>query len=644
VANNRNRNGEVYGFVRYAKVRDVDKLLKAVNNVCFGQYCVRAVLARFDRKRERRGVEMSGGVVEGEKKEGGGRRDGEGDGVRVGSVLVKVRDRKQPGEEGDGGENGAVRLEGHVGRLASTDKSVLQTRLLQKYRSCEEDFKWVTRGLIGTVTDGTAIPIIQNRVEDAGFKDIDVIPLGADKVFVHSLSGANVTEVVNEARPFFDLIFSSLIGWTKDVMPFQRGAWLRLYGIPIHAWNENFFKLCVFDCGRYLRTDNCSLNRERFDYARVLIATSSIEIVNVSEQLLIDGAMVSIKITEEWGFNFGDDVCLYDEDDKSTTSSQGNVEIRDDFALDDNVVEMVDKIVNDLVHADVDGMKMTEVEPTTSREVRPNVTAMASSSENCVSAAFTKGSEMDKVGITRTSTSNGGYFEAGDGAKENEESALRIDEYAVVHRNSRHASSQSSEDDRTSIRLGPWSVDWLQNIQKGDIGLISSKHKRLKRVRKNSGRRFEGQKPVVKRIKAGGVLRHPVMTLKKVARLPSTDKAEVMKVLQGSKALKVLNQKVQKRRRQRERVTRSLDVIPQSSKSQSTSSASVNNDWTNWVALNGSDESKVADVQAIGKTLGISFTGTDHNTFSVLARPKGVTPGPVLNPVEVVEGVVDGGA
>ena len=50
IANTRNRNGEVYDFVRYTKVRDVDKMLKALNNVCFGQYCVCAVLAGFDRK------------------------------------------------------------------------------------------------------------------------------------------------------------------------------------------------------------------------------------------------------------------------------------------------------------------------------------------------------------------------------------------------------------------------------------------------------------------------------------------------------------------------------------------------------------------------------------------------------------------
>ena len=87
-------------------------------------------------------------------------------------------------------------------------------------------------------------------MEDAGFKDIDIIPLGADKVFVHSLSDVNVADIVGEAKQIFDLIFSSLSKWDKGLMPFQRGAWLRFYGIPLHAWNENFFKLCLFDCGR----------------------------------------------------------------------------------------------------------------------------------------------------------------------------------------------------------------------------------------------------------------------------------------------------------------------------------------------------------------------------------------------------------
>ena len=61
-------------------------------------------------------------------------------------------------------------------------------RLVRKYRSSDRDLNWARKGLIGTVRNGEAILVIQNRVEDAGFRDVGIIPLGADKVFIHSLS------------------------------------------------------------------------------------------------------------------------------------------------------------------------------------------------------------------------------------------------------------------------------------------------------------------------------------------------------------------------------------------------------------------------------------------------------------------------
>jgi hypothetical protein len=49
VANKRNMHGRPYGFVKFSNVRDVPKLEKALNAVCFGQFRVRASVARFDR-------------------------------------------------------------------------------------------------------------------------------------------------------------------------------------------------------------------------------------------------------------------------------------------------------------------------------------------------------------------------------------------------------------------------------------------------------------------------------------------------------------------------------------------------------------------------------------------------------------------
>jgi len=33
------------------------------------------------------------------------------------------------------------------------------------------------------------------------------------------------------------------------------GAWLRVYGVPVHAWNDAFFKLCFMGAGRFVRVD-----------------------------------------------------------------------------------------------------------------------------------------------------------------------------------------------------------------------------------------------------------------------------------------------------------------------------------------------------------------------------------------------------
>jgi hypothetical protein len=137
----------------------------------------------------------------------------------------------------------------------------------------------------------------------------------------------------------------------------------------------------------------------------------------------------------------------------------------------------------------------------------------------------------------------------------------------------------------------------------------------------------------------GSVLRHPVLTLKKVARLPSKDRAEVMKVLKKSTVMDALKHKIINRRRRREKITKSLDVGTHNSQIDSSSTTSVNNDWQNWVALQGPENVKKNDIKNLGKVIGVSYAGDNNNQFSVLSRPKKVYVGPVLTPVGTVEGV-----
>jgi hypothetical protein len=83
----------------------------------------------------------------------------------------------------------------------------------------------------------------------------------------------------------------------------------------LHAWNESFFKLCVFDCGRFLRADNYTKEKDRLDFARVLIATTSLEVIKRVERLLVDDTVVEVQVVEEWGYDVGDDACILLDDE-----------------------------------------------------------------------------------------------------------------------------------------------------------------------------------------------------------------------------------------------------------------------------------------------------------------------------------------
>jgi hypothetical protein len=222
---------------------------------------------------------------------------------------------------------------------------------LRKYRSVPEDVKWARSGVVATVSNGEVIPVVRRRIADAGFSDLEILHLGADKVFVRSLVGSDVALILENAREFFNHFFSHWVSWEGKAHPFQRGAWVRLYGVPLHAWSESFFKLCVFDCGRFLRADNFTVDKDRLDFARVLIATSSLEVVKRVERLMVDDNVVDVQVIEEWGYDMGDDACLLVDDRAVETSLCDQEEDRYDPETSHHVDKLVEDYADELAKA-----------------------------------------------------------------------------------------------------------------------------------------------------------------------------------------------------------------------------------------------------------------------------------------------------
>ncbi|PNX58449.1 hypothetical protein L195_g059196 [Trifolium pratense] len=121
-----------------------------------------------------------------------------------------------------------------------------------------------------------------------------------------------------------------------------------------------------------------------------------------------------------------------------------------------------------------------------------------------------------------------------------------------------------------------------------------------------------------RRRKERGLLRHPLHSIKKVARLPPKDRCA---------ALKALKKQV-RRRRGGDNVNRSCSMSRRASPAESSSSSSVNNDWQNWVAMQGTEQMTVDDIWGLGKTIGVKFQGDNVNLFNVLSRAGRVKKGP----------------
>ncbi|XP_039690367.1 uncharacterized protein [Medicago truncatula] len=647
-----NVNGERYGFVRYSNVRDVSKLLKAVNTVCFGNFQIKAKVANFDKAAARvvenlvvgagakdtagGGVKVGKGVksvVEGDVMEAGskaveGQSDGlEGrvpqarvgalDNVQVGDVTVSLGKGHSKEQQGGSGKSKFVKFDvRHTGGRPSIQN------LVRMYRSSVEDLQWARSGVTATVTNGESIRGVQDRIADAGISEIDIIPLGADKVFIRSMSEVSVTTILNDAKDFFAYFFTNIVRWDKNLVPFQRGAWLRLYGIPLHAWNESFFKLCILDVGRLLRMDTCTVEKERFDYARILVATNSLEIINCSEKLLIDGVLVTVKVVEEWGFNIGDDACLYEEEENGSIEGQADPEdVHIDHEHEVNADFLVDKIVQDFFDSESNGRIFEDkVEKAVSKTVKLKAVGGQSKVGRC-SEALLEGDLQplrlepfvdQLMGSASPECKVDGHGSADvpvDRSVDADECPSDGGSVTVRKLRTRRMVSCPPRADR-SVVSGPWSLDWINDQHLSDVGVVSSSRKFDAKGKRLKACRNIQEDVVVKRKKVKGLLRHSVLSLKKVARLPTKDRKVVMKILKkNDRKFKGSNS-----------IRKTARMISKDLSENSSSSSSINNsDWKHWVVLHGSDKVVAEDVKTLGESIGVNLSGY-NNRFGVLAR------------------------
>jgi len=222
--------------------------------------------------------------------------------------------------------------------------------------------------------------------------------------------------------------------------------------------------------------------KERFDYARVLIATSSYEIINCSESPLIDGELVKVKILEEWGFDIGDDTCLYEDaaDNLGAESDQEDLQIA--IGCDANADLLVDNLVKDLVksegHATLkeDLVEVNDTVNEIDEFAQPIISLACADHSTCCASKNVIDDELANVESSVCQVVEQSVDRCG-----REVVQLNVTTSVNKSKNrSVRAASCLPRADR-SVVSGPWSLEWLSDQHCSEAGggvLISEKFKK----------------------------------------------------------------------------------------------------------------------------------------------------------------------
>jgi hypothetical protein len=109
-----------------------------------------------------------------------------------------------------------------------------------------------------------------------------------------------VKEVVETVGGWCSL-FEKVLPWSPELVTKHRAAWLRCYGVPLHAWGADLFRALAFKFGRFIEVDENTLKFKRCDVARVKILTAQKQTIDSSMAVKVLGTRFEIRIIEELG-------------------------------------------------------------------------------------------------------------------------------------------------------------------------------------------------------------------------------------------------------------------------------------------------------------------------------------------------------
>jgi hypothetical protein len=288
----RDKGGRRFGFARFDQVTDSRRFAIELDNLIIGRDKISVNLSRFNRPegfrryddgracRKERGIQRSFDD-----------RKGEGNRYRPPSRYDHRTVSHHKNETSSYAQ--AVRRDIHDNKEDNTKRCVLS------YDAAKDDMERLSRAFIGVVAHSGMSYNVQSAFHSQGCFGVKVTPLGSNLTLLEGQEEGEVQALMEEAKGWLDQWFVEIRPWSPNDIDIERNIWLRIYGIPTHAWNDLFFAQVVKPWGNYINADDGTSKKITMDVARLLIRTSCQKGVDDFIDVKINGEIFHLRVLED---------------------------------------------------------------------------------------------------------------------------------------------------------------------------------------------------------------------------------------------------------------------------------------------------------------------------------------------------------
>ncbi|XP_058750416.1 uncharacterized protein LOC131623425 [Vicia villosa] len=223
ISSRKNKWGKKFGFAKFVDVEDERMVAIRCDNVCISGRKILANIPRFERRKIAETVRFAGNFV---RKHGGViRREGEQK-VMDGNVKAVSKNRSFAEVLLNANQKGERREE--VNHLLS-------------YTFAEGDKVRISKAYVGVATFPGSTRIIQTHFEMEGYFDVKVTPMGGNLCLLEEVDEGAIQDLIEGGEAWWKQWFREIRRWKDTDVDEGRLIWIRVFGVPKHAWNSEFF-------------------------------------------------------------------------------------------------------------------------------------------------------------------------------------------------------------------------------------------------------------------------------------------------------------------------------------------------------------------------------------------------------------------